>query len=238
MTERFKVLEHKGQDYIFDTNDAIGFGNPNVDLIELLGSSLNADEIVDLLNELNDENQYLKSLKWNQDCINEISIGIQQRQSLEMENEQLKQQIRDMSRFEHTGEHIRLSINIETGKLQRHIYATGQWFGDFDRVLCENWISKEDYQKFIDRVIEVYNTEFKGDDGMTAEVVKQNNRIYELEKENEQLKQSNERIIKDIDLALGFIRHKGYSLQDIKDYEDAKKEYEEDLANYRKGDVE
>lgn len=32
------------------------------------------------------------------------------------------------------------------------------------RVLCENWISKEDYQKFIDRVIEVYNTEFKGDE--------------------------------------------------------------------------
>lgn len=63
-------------------------------------------------------------------------------------------------------------------------------------------------------------------------------RMMELEKENEQLKQSNERIVKDIDLALGFIRHKGYSLQDIKDYEDAKKEYEEELANYRKGDVE
>ena len=60
----------------------------------------------------------------------------------------------------------------------------------------------------------------------------------ELEKENEQLKQSNERIVKDIDLALGFIKHKGYSLQDIKDYEDAKKEFEEDLAYYRKGDVE
>lgn len=59
-----------------------------------------------------------------------------------------------------------------------------------------------------------------------------------LNDENEQLKQSNERIVKDIDLALGFIRHKGYSLQDIKDYEDAKKEYEEDLAYYRNGDVE
>ena len=82
---------------------------------------------------------------------------------LRQENEQLKQQIDNMSRFEHTGEHIRLSINIETGELQRHIYATGQWFGDFDRVLCENWINEEDYQKFIDRVIEVYNTEFKGD---------------------------------------------------------------------------
>ena len=62
--------------------------------------------------------------------------------------------------------------------------------------------------------------------------------LNDLAEENEQLKQSNERIIKDIDLALGFIRHKGYSLQDIKDYEDAKKEYEEDLAYYRKGDVE
>lgn len=64
------------------------------------------------------------------------------------------------------------------------------------------------------------------------------NSEHELSKENEELKQSNEQILKDIDLALGFIRHKGYSLQDIKDYEDAKKEYEEDLANYRKGDVE
>ena len=62
-------------------------------------------------------------------------------------------------------------------------------------------------------------------------------KIKELEKENEQLKQSNERIVKDIDLALGFIRHKGYSLQDIKDYEDAKNEYEEDLKAYRKGDM-
>ena len=83
--------------------------------------------------------------------------------NLKRENKKLKEEIEKLQRFEHTGEHIRLSINIETGKLQRHIYATGQWFGDFDRVLCENWISKEDYQKFIDRVIEVYNTEFKGD---------------------------------------------------------------------------
>lgn len=50
-------------------------------------------EVVDLLNELAEENQYLKSLKWNQDCINEISISIQQRQLLEEENEQLKKEI-------------------------------------------------------------------------------------------------------------------------------------------------
>ena len=108
-------------------------------LDEITGEKITSTlELENKLNELHDENQKLKK-----------------------ENEQLKQQINDMSRFEHTGEHIRLSINIETGELQRHIYATGQWFGDFDRVLCENWINKEDYQRFIDRVIEVYNTEFK-----------------------------------------------------------------------------
>ena len=62
-------------------------------------------------------------------------------------------------------------------------------------------------------------------------------RISDLECENERLKKQIERICDDIDLALGFIRHKGYSLQDIKDYEDAKNEYEEDLKAYRKGDM-
>lgn len=77
------------------------------------------------------------------------------------ENEHLKKELNKLEKFEHGGEHIRLSINIETGELQRHIYATGQWFGDFDRVLVDNWLSKEDYQRFINRIIEVYNTEFK-----------------------------------------------------------------------------
>lgn len=48
------------------------------------------------LNELNNENQYLKSLKWNQDCINEISISMQQRQLLEKENEQLKKENKEL----------------------------------------------------------------------------------------------------------------------------------------------
>lgn len=82
------------------------------------------------------------------------------------------------------------------------------------------------------------NNQRIGDELWLGEVVAMLNEGVMIAKENEQLKQSNERIVKDIDLALGFIRHKGYSLQDIKDYEDAKKEYEEDLANYRKGDVE
>jgi len=74
---------------------------------------------------------------------------------------ELEKELNKLKKFEYGGEHIRLSINIETGELQRHIYATGQWFGDFDRVLVDNWLSKEDYQRFINRVIEVYNTEFK-----------------------------------------------------------------------------
>ena len=46
-----------------------------------------------LMNELHEENQYLKSLQWYQDCINEISIGMQQRQLLEKENEQLRKEL-------------------------------------------------------------------------------------------------------------------------------------------------
>lgn len=55
MTEkRFVYYEHKGADYILD--------NPNksLDFIEMLGDCLEAEEIVDLLNELNDENEQLK----------------------------------------------------------------------------------------------------------------------------------------------------------------------------------
>ena len=78
---------------------------------------LNAEECVDLLNkqyeenqdlatkkedaeyellhlkekyeELLEENKYLKSIKFTQDCINEISICMQQRESLEEKNQQL-----------------------------------------------------------------------------------------------------------------------------------------------------
>lgn len=56
----------------------------------------NADEMelfIKEINELADENQYLKSLKWNQDCINEISISMQQIQLLKKENEQLEKEI-------------------------------------------------------------------------------------------------------------------------------------------------
>ena len=58
MTEkRFVYYEHKGADYILDTP------NKSLDFIEMLGYCLEAEEIVDLLNELNDENEELKQFK-------------------------------------------------------------------------------------------------------------------------------------------------------------------------------
>ena len=55
MTEkRFVYYEHKGADYILDTP------NKSLDFIEMLGDCLEAEEIVDLLNYLNDENERLK----------------------------------------------------------------------------------------------------------------------------------------------------------------------------------
>ena len=55
MTEkRFVYYEHKGADYILDTP------NKSLDFIEMLGDCLEAEEIVDLLNQLSDENEQLK----------------------------------------------------------------------------------------------------------------------------------------------------------------------------------
>ena len=55
MTEkRFVYYEHKGADYILDTP------NKSLDFIEMLGDCLEAEEIVDLLNDLSEENEVLK----------------------------------------------------------------------------------------------------------------------------------------------------------------------------------
>ena len=55
MTEkRFVYYEHKGADYILEDP------NTDLDFIEMLGDCLEAEEIVDLLNCLNDENKRLK----------------------------------------------------------------------------------------------------------------------------------------------------------------------------------
>ena len=55
--KRFVYYEHKGADYILDTP------NMSLDFIEMLGDCLEAEEIVDLLNYLNDENEQLKQYK-------------------------------------------------------------------------------------------------------------------------------------------------------------------------------
>ena len=68
--KRFKYYEHKGADYILE--------NPNEDLdfIEMLGDCLEAEEIVDKLNELAEENEQLK-----QDIEN-LKITIDARETL------------------------------------------------------------------------------------------------------------------------------------------------------------
>ena len=67
MTEkRFVYYEHKGADYILDTP------NESLDFIEMLGDCLEAEEIVDLLNELHDENEELK--QHNTELINKIDF--------------------------------------------------------------------------------------------------------------------------------------------------------------------
>ena len=67
MTEkRFVYYEHKGADYILDTP------NESLDFIEMLGDCLEAEEIVDLLNCLNDENEQLK--QYNAELINKIDF--------------------------------------------------------------------------------------------------------------------------------------------------------------------
>ena len=46
-------------------------------------------ELTEENERLKSENQYLKSLKWNQDCIKEISINMQQKQLLERQNNEV-----------------------------------------------------------------------------------------------------------------------------------------------------
>ena len=77
MTEkRFAHYEHKGADYILD--------NPNksLDFIEMLGDCLEAEEIVDLLNE---QHEQIERLKGNFRALDEVKC------ELADENEKLKQ---------------------------------------------------------------------------------------------------------------------------------------------------
>ena len=77
MTEkRFVYYEHKGADYILDTP------NKSLDFIEMLGDCLEAEEIVDLLNE---QHEQIERLKGNFRALDEVKCELAE------ENEQLKQ---------------------------------------------------------------------------------------------------------------------------------------------------
>ena len=77
MTEkRFVYYEHKGADYILDTP------NKSLDFIEMLGDCLEAEEIVDLLNE---QHEQIERLKENFRALDEVKC------ELAGENEKLKQ---------------------------------------------------------------------------------------------------------------------------------------------------
>lgn len=91
--KRFRYYEHKGADYILD--------NPNesLDFIEMLGDCLEAEEVVDLLNTLHEENEKLK--RRNKGLQSELQIFKEdvkhsnlQINKLADENEQLKQLIK------------------------------------------------------------------------------------------------------------------------------------------------
>lgn len=56
----FVAIEHKGRDYIFNIEKTPCFFLSDVDLIELLGDSLDTEEILELLNGLTIENKALK----------------------------------------------------------------------------------------------------------------------------------------------------------------------------------
>ena len=86
MTEkRFEYYNHKGADYILDTP------NKSLDFIEMLGDCLEAEEIVDLLNGLNDENKQLQTK--NNAYLQDIEVYKEDNTHLKLENEKLKKEI-------------------------------------------------------------------------------------------------------------------------------------------------
>ena len=74
--KRFVYYEHKGADYILDTR------NKSLDFIEMLGDCLEAEEIVDLLNE---QHEQIERLKGNFRALEEVKCELAE------ENEELKQ---------------------------------------------------------------------------------------------------------------------------------------------------
>lgn len=124
MTEkRFKsrCYEKQKNVVIYDKGDKL-FDVSYRDFEDAVYLKMKLIPVIDKLNELAGENQYLKSLKWNQDCINEISISMQQIQLLKKENEQLKQQL----------------------EVYQELYPSGKWICDLNsdelkKELSDDW---------------------------------------------------------------------------------------------------
>ncbi|MBR3212976.1 MAG: hypothetical protein IKF79_00535 [Methanosphaera sp.] len=124
MTEkRFKsrCYEKQKNVVIYDKGDKL-FDVSYRDFEDAFYLKMKLIPVIDKLNELAGENQYLKSLKWNQDCINEISISMQQIQLLKKENEQLKQQL----------------------EVYQELYPSGKWICDLNsdelkKELSDDW---------------------------------------------------------------------------------------------------
>ena len=83
MTEkRFKLYEHKDNDYILDNSDEY------LDFIEMLGDALTSEEIVDLLNE---QHETILSLHKTIEELDNCQKGQSHRiNDLYLENKQLK----------------------------------------------------------------------------------------------------------------------------------------------------
>ena len=90
-----------------------------------------------------------------------INLSYKEKNEVEKLKEYSEYDVNYLIYYEKAHERERLSINIDSKELQRHSYGTGCWFGDFNRVLVKEYISEENYKKFIDRIIKIYNTEFK-----------------------------------------------------------------------------
>ena len=110
MTEkRFVYYAHKGADYILDTP------NKSLDFIEMLGDCLEAEEIVDLLNE---QHEHIERLKWNFRALEEVKCELaDENEQLKTENYELHKRLGDFEPFE---DHIKertskTSINYIAG---------------------------------------------------------------------------------------------------------------------------
>lgn len=53
--KRFQIFDRNNHEHVIDMEYALGFDDPNVDMIEFLGQSLTTLEMVDLLNEFNEK---------------------------------------------------------------------------------------------------------------------------------------------------------------------------------------